>query len=204
MSEGRFITLEGPEGGGKSTQVQHLTHNLERIGRKVVNVRAPGGTPLCEYIRSALQHDVTEAPCAESEIMLFAAAHAQLTQTVIRPAVEAGNIVIADRYVDSMIVYQGYGRGLGWENISHVADIATGAFRPHKTILLDLDIKHGFSRIVGPQDRMERAGDEFHKKVREGFLDRATRFSETWAIVDGSQAIETVAQYIWDEVESIL
>lgn len=202
---GRFISLEGPEGCGKSSQIAELSTHCQQLGYEIVKVRAPGGTPLGEYIRDALLHDVAgEPPCDRSEMMLFAAAHAQLADEVILPALEQGKVVIADRYTDSMVCYQGIARGFGKDALREIAWLATGNLWPHKTVLLDVSPEVGFARISsGTLDRMERAGKAFHQKVRAGFLELAADEPERWAIVNGELDIRVVTEHVWDAVEDL-
>ena len=202
---GKFITFEGPEGSGKSVQVFELASRLKQAGREVVKVRAPGGTPLCEGIRGLLQHDMAgESPVPRAEIMLFFASHAQLAEKIIRPALERGCIVIADRYIDSTTAYQGYARGLGPEVVRAMGRFAVNGLMPDKTILLDVSTGVGFSRIKGELDRMERAGMDFHERVRAAYLEMAAKDMERWAIVDGSQDVAIVRSQVWDIAEHIL
>ena len=193
-----FISFEGPDGSGKSSQIKILTDQLTSAGKTVVYARVPGGTPVGSQIRNILLHNKGEDPCDRAEIMLFAAAHAQIADKVIRPALKEGKIVIADRYTDSMICYQGIARGFGEEAIREIARLATDDLWPCRTVLLDINPKIGFKRMMRSKDRIEQAGIDFHNKVRRGFLRMANAHPERWVVTDGSHDVETVADAVWN------
>ena len=198
---GKFITFEGPEGGGKTTQAKRLVERLQAAGKKVVYTREPGGTPTGEAIRNILQHNTAgEAPCAETEVLLFAASRAQLVRHVIIPALERGEWVVCDRFADSTTAYQGYGRGFSVEQMIAINAFAIGGAQPDLTILLDLPVSDGFARLQqrgGQKDRIENEAVEFHERVRAGYLELAKRWPERFRIVDPRGALESVADAIW-------
>ena len=196
MTSGRFITFEGPEGGGKTTQARRLVTHLEAAGHTVLYTREPGGTPTGEAIRDILQHDRAGEPiCAEAEVLLFAASRAQLVRRVIRPALEQGIWVVADRFMDSTTVYQGFGRGFPVERMIEINAFAVGETVPDLTLLLDVEVEHGFRRLRARQesggggpDRMEREARAFHERVRAGYLELARRWPERFRIIDASRS----------------
>ena len=176
---GIFITLEGPEGSGKSTQAGRLTARLRGLGYEVVSTREPGGTATGEAIRSILQHnDASESLFAETEALLFAASRAQLVRSVIIPALESGKCVVCDRFADSTTAYQGYGRGFDISTMLAINAFAINNALPDITILLDIDVRYGFERLrkrnrerKTEHDRIESEDMEFHERVRAGYLD---------------------------------
>jgi len=212
MSLGLFITLEGPEGSGKSTHAQRLVERLTHEGLPVLAVREPGGTPLGEAIRHLLQHSSDgEVMCAESELLLFLASRAQLVQTVIRPALNRGDHVICDRFADSTFAYQGYGRGFDLEHLIRINELAVQGLAPDLTLLLDVDIAEGFERLRARQlrtqssgDRIERAGLDFHERVRHGFLELARRWPNRFVIIRTHRTRDAVAQDIFNAVTHML
>ncbi len=177
---GRFVTFEGCEGCGKSTQLRLLSEYLKARGANFIMTREPGGGEISEEIRKIILNGKYSAMCDECEALLYAAARVQHLKEIIIPALEAGKLVICDRYVDSSLAYQGYARGLGTEFIESVNYFALGNYRPDLTIFLDLPPREAFERKHGADenDRMERLGLEFHEKVYEGYrklLDKETR-----------------------------
>ena len=215
MSEsarGLFVTFEGPEGGGKSTQAAGLAQRLTDEGVGVVQTREPGGTPVGEAVRSLLQHDaVGEDLKPEAELLLFEASRAQLVREVILPALAGGKVVISDRFADSTTAYQGYGRGEPIEPLLAINDYAIAAAIPDLTLLLDIDTPSGRARISsrygdddGGRDRFEREEMEFHERVRHGYLDLAARWPDRFRVIDGSRDIETVSGEVWGHVQNAL
>ena len=210
--KGLFISLEGPEGSGKSTHAKRLVKRLEDEGDEVVTVRDPGGTVIGEEIRNIIQHDSTgEEIYPETETLLFAASRAQAVHSVIKPALAAGKFVISDRFVDSTTAYQGYGRGFGVAAITSVNDFTVNGTMPDLTILLDITVDAGFNRIMernkslGKElDRMERAGKEFHNKVRDGYLEIAKLNPNRVIVIDSFRDMETVSDDIWNAVKNLL
>ena len=204
MERGKFITFEGGEGCGKSTQVKRLKEALENDGIEVVLTREPGGTWLSEEIRHLIKDQTADAPCDRSELLLFLAARAQLVKNVIRPALESGKWVVSDRFSDSTIAYQGYGRGLPLDLLKDMNDFACENLKPDMTVLLEVtpDIAHQRmqEREVAtntPADRIELAGDEFHARLAKGFREQAK--AEPWRIVtiDANGTPDEVWEEIW-------
>jgi dTMP kinase len=192
-----FITFEGIDGSGKTTQAERLAASLRRNGREVTLVREPGGTPVGERVRSILldvQHPV--APIAE--VMLFSAARAQLASDVIRPALAAGGVVVADRFYDSTTAYQGGGRGLfdaGWMESLHAR--VTGGLTPDLTFLIDVPVDVAVERRSGRDiDRMEAGGSAFFERVRNAYLDLARRHRERVHLIDGTRPPEEIGAEI--------
>ena len=203
---GLFISFEGCEGCGKSTQIRALAEQLEASGHSVHQTREPGGTDLGEAIRNLLQHDAAgEGMCPESELLLFAASRAQLTRQFIGPALDAGDIVLCDRFMDSTTVYQGVARALDQADVAAINQFAVGARKPELTILIDLPVEVGMERVKarsgGQLDRMEREAIEFFEAVRTGYLELAASENERFIVLDGAQSIETLQRQIWDAVK---
>jgi len=200
--------MEGPEGSGKTTQCARLARRLLAAGREVVALREPGGTPLGEAIRSLLQHDAAgERMAPEAETLLFLASRAHLARQVIRPALERGAWVVCDRFFDSTIAYQGYGRGCDVEDVIRVNEFASGGLRPDLTVLIDIDVAAGFERIArrnsacgACNDRFEREKKEFHERVRAGFLELARRWPDRIRTMDGAMAADALEHEIWSRV----
>lgn len=209
---GIFISLEGPEGSGKSTHAKHLIKQLEDYGYEVVAVREPGGTNTGEAIRNILQHDSTgEEIHPETETLLFAACRAQLVHAVIQPALATGKCVVSDRFIDSATAYQGYGRGFGIKAVTNVNEFAVRDTMPDLTILLDITVDDGFERIIARNktqgkelDRMERAGKEFHNKVRNGYLEIARLNPDRVTIINSFRDMNEVSNDIWNTVNKLL
>ena len=205
---GRFITLEGPEGSGKSTQARRLATRLERAGFIVLLTREPGGTATGEAIRDILQHDKAGEPiCTEAEALLFLACRAQLVRHVILPALERGTWVVCDRFADSTTAYQGFGRGLDLETVLAMNAFAVGAATPDLTLLLDLDVAAGFERLqqrnrdtVAGHDRLERESRDFHERVRAGYHELARRWPERYRVIRADAQPDEVEQRIWEVV----
>jgi dTMP kinase len=180
-----FISFEGLDGSGKTTQATMLADALELEGREVVRVREPGGTPTGERIRELLL-DPSASIAAPAEALLYAAARAQLVAEVIAPALARGSVVIADRFIDSSLAYQGVARGLGVERILAVNQLATGGLMPDRTLLLQLPVDQASQRRGTAPDRIEAEGAGFHRAVADGFAAAAARFPERIRVVDGS------------------
>lgn len=202
-----FITFEGIEGCGKSTQSKLLKEYLEKKGRKVTALREPGGTRLGEKVRAILLNCDEEPIDPWAELFLYEACRAQLISRVIRPALESSTI-ICDRFIDSTVAYQGYGRGLGVEAIKDLNDRATGGLKPDITILLDCDPEAGLKRAwerIGAttgakEDRFEKEGLEFHGKIRQGYLELA-KADKRIRVVDGGREILSIHKEICDIIE---
>ena len=211
MARGKFITFEGGEGCGKSTQARRLKAALERGGREVLLTREPGGTRLAELIRALLKDESEDPPCDRAELLLFLAARAQLVRNVIRPALDAGTWVVSDRFSDSTFAYQGYGRGLPLDVVRAVNAFACEGLAPDLTILLDVDPATARARMRGREaathtaaDRIERAGDAFHARLRAGFLEMAAAEPSRIAVVDASGAEDEVWGRVWKSLTPIL
>lgn len=191
---GLFITLEGPEGAGKSTNREYLAERLRAAGIEVLLTREPGGTPLAERIRDVLLTPVEEVMNADTELLLVFAARAQHLATVIRPALERGAVVLCDRFTDSTYAYQGAGRGLSLARIAALEDFVQGELRPDLTLVFDLPVDVGLARASarGRLDRFEQEGQAFFQKVREAFLARAAAAPQRYVLVDAAQPLAQV------------
>ena len=202
---GFFITFEGPEGGGKSTQIHRLAETLADQGYVVWTTREPGGTRVGEMIRPILLGRQQSPMAAWSEALLFTAARAQHVDEVIRPRLQRGEIVLCDRYSDSTLAYQGYGRGLDLTVLRELQNHATGDLPPDLTILLNLPIEAGLARIPRPdQDRLDRETTAFHERVREGYQQMAAAEPRRWREVDASADPDQVAERIRSLVSDAL
>lgn len=188
---GIFITLEGPEGSGKSTQAQIVADFLRSAGQRVLITAEPGGDPIAEQIRAILLHS-DSAIVPEAELLLYLAARAQHVRHIVLPALERRDVVISDRYADSSFAYQGYGRGIDLAKLRMLNDFATGGLVPDLTILLDVPVELGLERQKD-RNRFEAESVEFHRKVRAGFLDLARLEPQRWVVIDASQTPEEVA-----------
>ena len=191
-----FITLEGPEGSGKSTQIRRLAKRLESMGFPVITTREPGGTPIGDQIRQVLVRMENKELHPRTEILLFLAARAQLVEQLIKPALQDGKIILCDRYGDSTLAYQGYGHGLDLEKLRQMLDFATDHLKPDLTILLDLDVKLGLMRKKAEDEwnRLDAYEVLFHERVRVGYLNLARGEPNRWRIVDASQGIDAVQE----------
>lgn len=192
---GYFIVFEGGEGAGKSTQEALLAEALASEGRSVVRTREPGGTPAGEAIRNVLLSNEYAGLSDRAEALLFAAARGEHVKQVIKPALEDGAIVICDRYLDSSVAYQGYGRELGADRVRDLSVWATEGLLPDLTILLDVDPTVGLSRVESP-DRLESEPIDYHQRVRSAFLDIAAREPSRFLVVDASGSVEEIAATI--------
>ena len=203
--QGLFITFEGGEGCGKSTQARLLFNNLEHCGIPSVLTHEPGGTPLGNRIRGILKvkRDFDISP--QAELFLFAACRAQLIREVILPALDAGRNVICDRFSASTIAYQGYGRGLGQDLIESINRAATGGLEPDLIFLLDIQSETGLGRKHNTgDDRFEAEHIAFHRRVRVGYLELARRDPGRWIVIEARQPVEKLAKAILDHVLAIL
>jgi dTMP kinase len=196
---GLLIAFEGVEGAGKSTQIELLRRALEERGLGVVATREPGGTPLGERVR-ALLLDPSTGVHPRAEALLFAAARAELVEQVIRPALERGEVVLCDRYLDSSLAYQGAARGLGREEVAAINRFATAGLLADVVVLLRLDPAEGLARGHGRRDRIECQDLEFHRRVAEAFLELAAAEPERFAVIDASQPAERIAAEVRDTV----
>lgn len=192
-----FITLEGPEGSGKSSQIPALAEWLRELGYDVYTTREPGGTQIGDQIRQVLHDLENTAMHPRTEILLFLAARAQHVEEVMRPKLNNNTIVICDRYADSTLAYQGYGHGVDRDILRKLLDFSTGGLYPDLTILLDLDVEKGLDRRKqsgGEWNRLDAYTLAFHKRVREGYLTLVSNEPERWRIVDAAQSKEKVQE----------
>lgn len=196
-----FITFEGGEGCGKSTQARALHRRLFRMGIPAILTHEPGGTPAGKAVRSWLKFKGKIEP--SSELLFFTASRAQLVSQVIRPALKSGSIVICDRFAQSTIAYQGYGRGLSLDLIEAANNIATQGLKPDLIVLLDIPAEQGLAR-KRRSDRFERENLAFHKRVRRGYLEMAQKDPQRWLVVDASLPKKEVQRLIWKRVEQLL
>ncbi|MEE8422158.1 MAG: dTMP kinase [Dehalococcoidia bacterium] len=199
---GLFVTFEGGERAGKSTQVAALAERIGASGRRVVNCREPGGTALGERLREALF--AGESPAPETELLVFASARAQLVHELIRPALDSGAVVLCDRFADSTVAYQQYGRGLDRSLVSTVNDAATGGLMPALTVLLDLPPAEARVRGGAKTDYMEREEAAFHERVRAGYLELAAADPQRWLTLDATCAAERLTDDIWERISPLL
>lgn len=205
--QGKFITVEGGEGAGKTTALKTIEQCIIEAGHRVVLTREPGGTPLAEEIRSMLLEPREESVDATCELLLFFAARAQHLYTHVLPSLERGDWVLSDRFTDSTVAYQGYGRDLGVSKIETLEQFTQGDIRPDMTFVLDIDPDIGFERVHqrgAGLDRMESETREFHHRVRQGFLERAQAHPERYCIVDASQSLEAVTGALRVAVNNLL
>jgi dTMP kinase len=212
MQKGLFITFEGTEGCGKSTQVELLGRQLRNVGYRVRTLREPGGTSIGEEIRHTLKHSKNNAAMtAEAELLLMNASRAQLVREVIRPALAAGEIVLCDRFYDSTTAYQGYGRQLDLNMVQGIVDVAVGDTKPDLTLLLTIspeisELRRAMRQSTLPfiRDRIEESNDEFFERVGAGFQAIAAAEPARVHPVDASGSIENVCLKIWEFVQALL
>ncbi|MEA5673207.1 dTMP kinase [Pseudomonas sp. MH2] len=195
---GLFITLEGPEGAGKSTNREYLAARLREHGVDVVMTREPGGTPLAERIRELLLAPSDETMAVDTELLLMFAARAQHLAEVIRPALARGAVVLCDRFTDATYAYQGGGRGLPVERIAVLEDFVQGKLRPDLTLVFDLPVEVGLARAAarGRLDRFEQEGQAFFEAVRQAYLQRAAQAPQRYSLLDAGQPLEAVQRAI--------
>jgi len=206
---GKLITFEGVEGGGKTTQAKRLAERLRAEGIEVLTTREPGGTPTGEVIRDLLQHNLGGEPlCDAAEALLFCASRAQICRNVLGPALAAGTWVVLDRFTDSTLAYQGYGRGFDLATLRAMNDFATGDVKPALTVLIDLPVEAGLARVLarsnGTTDRIEREPLEFHYRLQAGYREMAAAEPGRFAVIDGQASEDDVAALIWDTVQARL
>lgn len=197
MSRSFFVTLEGPEGAGKSTQARLLASALERDGHRVVVTREPGGTAIGERVRAIVLEPGNCAMLAETEALLISAARSQHVAEVLRPALDVGCVVICDRYVDSTYAYQGGGRGLSIEALRSVQAFATGGLEPDLRVLLDLPAEVGLARRFGGADevnRLDLADTAFHRRVRTAYYGLVAADPDGWVTIDASRSVDEVSR----------
>ncbi|MCA9400964.1 MAG: dTMP kinase [Candidatus Omnitrophica bacterium] len=202
--KGSFITFEGIEGSGKSTQIMRLEHELREQGKEVMLLREPGGVKISEKIREILLDNAHTEMGGRCETLLYMAARAQLVAEVLQPALSSGKIVLCDRFLDSTIVYQGYGVGVNINDILAIGLFATQNIQPDLTVLLDVDVAQGLSRIVQKKDRIEARDHSYHQKVREGYLALAKKFPGRIKVVKGEAPVEDIHQSVMIYVKQCL
>lgn len=194
---GILVTFEGGEGSGKSTQIERLADFLRTEGHEVVTAREPGTTQVGEAVRDLLLRTARDELAPESELALFLAARAELVEQVVRPALEAGRTVLLDRYGDSSVAYQGYGRGLEQDRVKALNAFFTRGLTPDLTILIDVPVEASAERARDrPADRIERAGPAFHGRVRGGYREMALNEPERFVVLDGTEPIDSVQSAI--------
>jgi dTMP kinase len=206
---GRLISFEGSEGSGKSTQIARLAAHFQSLKREVVTTREPGGTEIGEQIRNIIVHNSRgDEMCAETELLLFTAARAQLVREVIAPALLRGALVLSDRFLDSSTVYQGIGRNLAADPVNQINRFAVGNVMPHLTLVLDVPEAVSLARLKQRAsdlpDRMERENIDFYRKVREGYLLLARGMPERFVVIDGTREPEWIEKQIRTAVEERL
>ena len=203
--KGIFITFEGPDGSGKTTQIRLFSKYLEEKGYPVVQTREPGGTRISERIRAIILDPDNKEMDDMTEALLYAAGRAQHVAQLIKPAVEEGKIVLSDRFMDSSIAYQGYGRDLG-DKIRIINEYAVAGIHPDLTFFLDLSAEEGIARAEHRQklDRLEQESIAFHKRVYEGYLELSKIYEDRYVIIDASRSIEEISQDIIAKFEEFI
>lgn len=202
--KGKFITFEGAEGSGKSTQIEMAQQYLESSGKDVLFLREPGGVKISEAIRHILLDTETKDLSDECETLLYMAARAQLVEEVIIPALNNGKIILCDRFLDSTIAYQGYGNGVNIEKIKNIGEFVTQGFKPDLTFLFDLDVEEGFARINRPKDRIEQRGIEYHNRVRSGYLKIAKGEPGRVMLIDARKSKEEIQSIVKERIDQLL
>lgn len=201
---GLFVAFEGGDGAGKSTQSRLLGQWLTDLGYAVRHTREPGGTALGRQVRELLLHGEDGSVSPRAEALLFAADRAHHVASVVRPALERGEVVLTDRYLDSSVAYQGAARALGHEEIRDLSLWAVEGLRPDLTVLLDVSAHQGRVRRGAVHDRLEREADDFHDRVRRGFLDLAAREPNRYVVLDAARPVEELATQIRERVAPLL
>jgi dTMP kinase len=206
MRSGLFITVEGPDGSGKTAQLKALVSKLEGLDLPVLATREPGGTSISDQIRGTLLDLKNTAMIDLTEALLYQAARAQLVEELIKPHLQQGGIVICDRYADSTLAYQGYGHQNSLDDLQSIINYATGGLKPDRTLLLDLDPEIGLQRRIngGNFNRLDAYDLSFHKRVRDGYCQLASEEPDRWIIVDASQSFDEVQKELWDTLILIL
>ena len=202
MKKGYFITFEGAEGSGKSTQIRNAVAFLKKKGRSVVMLREPGGTRISEAIRAILLDKNLKEMDPVTELFLYLSARAQIVHEKILPALKKGKVVICDRFEDSTRAYQGFGRGLSLAAIEAASKLVRGSLKPDLTFVLDIDITKGLKR-GGRHDRIEREALSFHERVRRGFLSLAKKEPKRMVVLDTSEPVESVSHKVRERLERV-
>jgi len=197
-----FITFEGPDGSGKTTQARMLAEYLESRGFAVLHTREPGGTAISEQIREVILTTRNQSIGDETEALLYSAARAQIVAELIRPALAAGKIVVCDRYADSTMAYQGYGLGLDLQALQDITQFATGGLTPDLTFYVDVPVEIGLARRHrGETNRLDLKDPTYHSRVREGFLKMAQAEPRRWIVIDGTRSVDEVQEEIRSKLE---
>lgn len=202
-----FISFEGPDGSGKSTQIARLALRLRAEGRDVLQTREPGGTAIGEQIRHVLHDLANTAMQPRAELLLYSAARAQLVGEMIRPHLSRGGLVLSDRFYDSTLAYQGYGHGLELETLRRIQAFATNGLTPDLTLLFDIDAETGLRRRQvgeGEWNRLDAYALEFHRRVRDGYLTLAQAEPERWVRLDATQSVEALQAEVWATIAARL
>lgn len=199
---GRLIVLDGPDGCGKSTQRTRLVEWLRRAGLDATEVREPGGTAIGERIREILLDPACSEMDLRCEMLLYMASRSQLCRERILPALSAGGTVVSDRFLSSTLAYQGTAGGLSFAEIAAVGEVATGGLRPDLTVILDVDERIAATRMAAERDRIEQRSPEFHRRVREGFLEQARRWPDRYAVLDASRSPDEVFEALRSRLEA--
>ncbi|HEY3839970.1 MAG TPA: dTMP kinase [Bryobacteraceae bacterium] len=207
MSRGIFITFEGIDGSGKTTQLRLLAERLRQAGRDVVEAVEPGGTEIGRQVRAIVLDGRNKQLTPRAEVLLYFASRAQNVEEVIRPAIAAGKVVLCDRFTDSTLVYQGCARGLGADVVLALDGIACQGLKPDLTVLVDIDLDESLARArfrnvseASNETRLEDESTEFHRAVRDGYRSLAKREAERFLVIDGNAAIDVVAERVWEAV----
>jgi len=202
--KGKFITFEGSEGSGKSTQIEMARQYLESCGLSVLFLREPGGVKISEKIRDILLDAANKEMCNECETMLYMAARAQLVEEKIEPALKQGKVVLCDRFLDSTVVYQGYGHGVGIRFIKKVGAFVTRKIQPDLTFIFDIDAQEGLSRIQRAKDRIEQRDLSYHHKVRRGYQALARKESKRIKLIKVNKSKEEIQKIIQKHLDQLL
>lgn len=190
-----FITFEGPDGSGKTTQIRRLIPVLQEKGFDIVHTREPGGTDIGDQIRSIIMNMKNKSMHPRAEILLFCASRAQLVEELVRPSLSEGKLVLCDRYADSTMAYQGYGHGLDRDVLSQLLHFATGGLKPDLTLLFDISAEAGLRRRLTNHEEWNRMDDyalQFHERVRSGYLAMAAAEPERWAVIDADRTPDEI------------
>lgn len=202
-----FITFEGPDGSGKTTQMKRLIPELRKMGLDIVQTREPGGTEIGDQIRSVIMDMKNKSMHPRTEILLFCSSRAQLVEELIRPSLHAGRIVLCDRYADSTMAYQGYGHGLDKDALTRLLDFATGGLKPDLTLLFDLPAEAGLRRRLTNHEEWNRMDDyalQFHERVRQGYLEMAASDPGRWVVIDADRDPDRIQEDVLSAVRGKL